>query len=66
MYFSVMFFSFTKHQLFQVAIVVNRVYPYLTRIQFDKTRSLEIGGSGGASYLPYLVLHQTARYTGNF
>ena len=36
MYFSVMFFfSVTKHQIVQVATVVNLVYIYLTRIQFD-------------------------------
>ena len=31
MYFSVMFFSVTNHQIVQVAIVVNLVYNYLTR-----------------------------------
>ena len=34
MYFSAMFFSVTRHQILLVAIVVNLVYTYLTRIQF--------------------------------
>ena len=41
--------------------MVNLVYTYLTRIQFDiRQKTLEIRGSGGAIYLPYLVLHHTA------
>ena len=34
MYLSAMFFSVTRHQILLVAIVVNLVYTYLTRIQF--------------------------------
>ena len=60
MYFSAMFFSVTRHQILLVAIVVNLVYTYLTRIQFMYDNPIEIWGSGGAIYLPYLVLHHTA------
>ena len=61
MYFSVMLFSVTKHQIFKVAIVVNLVYTYLTRIQFEYAcKPIEIGGACGAIYLPYLVPHHSA------
>ena len=61
MYFSAMFFSVTKHQILLVAIVVNLVYTYLTRIQFMyDLNPKEIWGSGGAIYLPYQVLQPTA------
>ena len=62
MYFSVMFFfSVTKHQIVYVATVVNLVYTYLTRIQFDyDLKPLETGGAGGAIYLPNLVPHHSA------
>ena len=39
MYFSAMFFPVTRHQIFLVAIVVNLVYTYLTRIQFMYDKS---------------------------
>ena len=52
-----MYFSVTKHQIVKVATVVNLVYIYLTRMQFEYP--LEIG-AGGAIYLPYLVLQNTA------
>ena len=55
-----MFFSVTKHQIFEVAIVVDLVYTYLTRIQFEYDKPIEIGGAGGAIYLPYLVPHHSA------
>ena len=51
------FFSVTKHQIVKVATVVNLVYIYLTRMQFEYP--VEIG-PGGAIYLPYLVLQNTA------
>ena len=35
MYFSVIFLYVTNHQIFKVAIVVNIVYTYFTRIQFE-------------------------------
>ena len=46
---------------FYIAIVVNLVYTYSTRIQSEwEQKPLEIRRSGGAIYLPYLVLHHTA------
>ena len=43
--------------------MVNLVYTYLTRIQFeyDTCKHIEIGGSGGAIFLPYLVPHHSAQ-----
>ena len=56
-----MHFPLAQNILDEVAIVVHLVYTYLTRIQFDyNLKPLEIWGSGGAIYLPYLVLHHTA------
>ena len=39
--------------------MVNLVYIYLTRIQFEYDKPIEIGGAGGAIYLPYLVPHHS-------
>ena len=56
-----MYFLLAPNILDNVAIVVHLVYTYLTRIQFDyNLKPIEIWGSGGAIYLPYLVLHHTA------
>ena len=44
--------------------MVNLVYTYLTRIQFEyDSKPVEIGGAGGAIYLPYIVPHHSARST---
>ena len=47
-----------------MAIVVNLVYTHLIRGIEDsvliRIKPLKIGGSGGAIYLPYLVLYYTA------
>ena len=56
-----MYFLLGTNILEEVATVVHLVYTYLTRIQFDyNLKPIEIWGSGGAIYLPYLVLHHTA------
>ena len=46
-------FPVTRHQIVLVVLVAKLVYTYLTRRIED---CLEIGGSGSAIYLAYLVL----------